>query len=157
MNSVVGLLGNVDAINLGRRERVIALAREAVGGSLAGRRIAVLGIAFKPNSDDIRDSPSLDICERLAAEGAVISVHDPVAMPNAARTRPDLRYAATVSKAAEDADLVLHLTEWADYRAIDPAALATVVAQRAVIDARCALDVGGWQAAGWSVRVLGRP
>ena len=157
VNSVVGLLGNVDAINRGRRERVIALARKAVGGSLAARRMAVLGIAFKPNSDDIRDSPSLDICERLAAEGAVVSVHDPVAMPNAARTRPDLRYAATVSKAAEDADLVLHLTEWADYRAIDPAALATVVAQRAVIDARCALDAGSWQAAGWSVHVLGRP
>ena len=112
---------------------------------------------LKPNSDDIRDSPSLDICERLTGEGAVVSVHDPVAMPNAARTRPDLRYAASVSEAAQDADLVLHLTEWADYRAIDPAALGTVVAQRAVIDARCALDVCNWQAAGWSVRVLGWP
>jgi UDPglucose 6-dehydrogenase len=157
VNSVVSLLGNVDEINLGRRERVIALAREAVGGSQAGKRMAVLGIAFKPNSDDIRDSPSLDSCERLTAEGAVVSVHDPVAMPNAARARPDLRYAASVSEAAEDADLVLHLTEWADYRAIDPAALGTVVAQRAVIDARCALDARNWQAAGWSVRVLGRP
>jgi UDPglucose 6-dehydrogenase len=117
----------------------------------------VLGIAFKPNSDDIRDSPSLDICGRLTAEGAAVSVHDPVAMPNAARTRPDLRYAASVSEAAEGADLVMHLTEWADYRAIDPAALASVVARRALIDARCALDVGLWEAAGWSVRVLGRP
>jgi UDPglucose 6-dehydrogenase len=117
----------------------------------------VLGIAFKPNSDDIRDSPSLDICGRLAAEGAMVSVHDPVAMPNAARTRPDLRYAASASEAAEGADVVLHLTEWADYRAIDPAALATVVRQRAIIDARCALDTQAWQEAGWTVRVLGRP
>jgi UDPglucose 6-dehydrogenase len=155
--SVVRLLGDVDAINLGRRERVTALAREVTGGTLAGKRIAVLGIAFKPNSDDIRDSPSLDICGRLTVEGAAVSVHDPVAMPNAARTRPDLRYAASVSEAAEGADLVMHLTEWADYRAIDPAALASVVARRALIDARCALDVGLWEAAGWSVRVLGRP
>ena len=157
VDSVVGLLGTVDAINISRRERVVDLAREAVGGSLAGKRTAVLGIAFKPNSDDIRDSPSLDICGRLAAAGALVSVHDPVAMPNAARTRPDLRYAASVFEAAEEADLILHLTEWADYRAIDPAALARMVAQRAVIDARCALDVRLWQDAGWSVRVLGRP
>ena len=157
VDSVASLLGTVDAINMSRRERVVALAREAVGGSLAGKRTTVLGIAFKPNSDDIRDSPSLDICGRLATEGAIVSVHDPVAMPNAARIRPDLQYAASVFEAAEGADLILHLTDWADYRAIDPAALATVVARRAVIDARCGLDVGVWQSAGWSVRVLGRP
>ena len=157
VDSVASLLGTVDAINMSRRERVVAMAREAVGGSLAGKRTTVLGIAFKPNSDDIRDSPSLDICGRLAAEGAIVSVHDPVAMPNAARTRPDLRYAASASEAAEGADVVLHLTEWADYRAIDPAALATVVRQRAIIDARCALDTQAWQEAGWTVRVLGRP
>jgi UDPglucose 6-dehydrogenase len=157
VTSVVSLLGNVDTINLDRRERVASMAREVAGGSLAGKRVAVLGVAFKPNSDDVRDSPGLDICGRLAGEGAIVSVHDPVAMPNAARSRPDLRYAASVSQAAERADVVLHLTEWADYRAIDPAALATVVTQRAVIDARCALDIDQWRAAGWSVRVLGRP
>jgi len=156
VDSVASLLGTVDAINMSRRERVVAMAREAVGGSLAGRRTTVLGIAFKPNSDDIRDSPSLDICGRLATEGAIVSVHDPVAMPNAARIRPDLQYAASVFEAAEGADLILHLTDWADYRAIDPAALARVVA-RAVIDARCGLDAGVWQNAGWSVRALGRP
>jgi UDPglucose 6-dehydrogenase len=157
VTSLVSLLGTVDSINADRRERVIALAREISGGSLAGKRIAVLGVAFKPNSDDIRDSPSLDICGRLVAAGAIVSVHDPVAMPNAARSRPDLRYAASVSEAAEGADLVLHLTEWADYQAIDPAALATVVARRAIIDARCALDGDLWRAAGWTVRMLGRP
>ena len=157
VGSVPALLGTVDAINLGRRQRVIDLAREAAGGSLAGKRTAVLGIAFKPNSDDIRDSPSLDICDRLTAAGAAVSVHDPVAMANAARSRPDLRYADSVFAAAEGADLVLHLTEWADYRAIDPAALGQVVARRSIIDARCALDPQAWQDAGWTLRAPGRP
>src|SRR6201996_4607936 len=157
VGSLTSLLGTVDAINLGRRERVMDLARQAVGGDLAGHRVAVLGIAFKPNSDDIRDSPSLDICGRLAAEGATVSVHDPVAIPNARRKRPDLRYAASVSEAAQDAELLLHLTEWQDYRAIDPAALARIVAQPSIIDARCALDAELWREAGWTVRIPGRP
>jgi len=157
VTSVASLLAVVDAINLGRRDRVLDLARVLAGGTLSGKRVAVLGIAFKPNSDDIRDSPSLDVCGRLAAAGAIVSVHDPVAMPNAARQHPDLRYAASVPEAAAEADLLLHLTEWADYRAVDPAVLGRVVARRTVIDARCALDAGLWQAAGWSVHVLGRP
>jgi UDPglucose 6-dehydrogenase len=157
VSSLVSLLGTVDAINLGRRDRVVALARQAAGGSLAGFCVAVLGVAFKPGSDDVRDSPSLAICDHLMAEGAIVSVHDPVAMPSAARKRPALRYAASVSEAAEGADLVLHLTEWSDYRAIDPAALATAVASRVIIDARCCLDVGLWTDAGWTVHVLGRP
>jgi len=147
----------VDEINLGRRDRVVALAREAAGSSLAGRRVAVLGVAFKPNSDDVRDSPSLAICDRLIAEGAIVSVHDPVAMPSASRKRPTLRYAPSVFEAAEGADLILHLTEWSDYRAIDPAALATVVARRVIIDARCCLDADLWRNAGWTVHALGRP
>jgi UDPglucose 6-dehydrogenase len=167
VSSLESLLATVDEINLGRRERVVALARraaggvsladEAAGGSLAGCRVAVLGVAFKPDSDDVRDSPSLAVCDGLAAEGAVVSVHDPVAMPGAASKRPGLRYAPSVFEAAEGADLVLHLTEWSDYRAIDPAALATVVARRVIIDARCCLDAGLWREAGWTVHVLGRP
>ena len=157
VSSVVSLLTTVDAINLGRRDRVLALARETAGGTLAGKRVAVLGVAFKPNSDDVRDSPSLAVCARLAAEGAMVSVHDPVAMANAARKQPELQYAGSVFEAAEGADLVLHLTEWADYRAIDPAALARVVSQRVLIDARCSLDAGLWSEAGWTVHPLGRP
>jgi UDPglucose 6-dehydrogenase len=156
VDSLVSWLGTVDGINLGRRERVVELARAAAGGSLAGRRVAVLGAAFKPNSDDVRDSPSLAVCDRLAAEGAIVSVHDPVAMPSAAAKRPGLRYAPSVSEAAERADLVLHLTEWSDYRAIDPAALAQAVARRVIIDARCCLDAALWRATGWTVHVLGR-
>jgi UDPglucose 6-dehydrogenase len=157
VDSVVSLLTTVDAVNQGRRDRVAALAREIAGGRLAGQRVAVLGVAFKPNSDDVRDSASLAVCDRLAAEGAIVSVHDPVAMPNAAKLQPGLRYASSVPEAAEGADLVLHLTEWSDYQAIDPAALARVVARRVIIDARCCLDTGSWSDAGWSVHVLGRP
>src|SRR5579859_3161372 len=157
VDSMVRWLGTVDEINLGRRERVVALAREAAGGSLGGRRVAVLGVAFKPNSDDVRDSPSLAVCDRLAAEGAIVSVHDPAAMPSAARKRPALGCAPSVPEAAAGADLVLHLTEWSDYRAIDPAALARVVARRVIIDARCCLDAALWSEAGWTVHVLGRP
>ena len=157
VESLVSLLATVDGINLGRRDRVVTLARQATGGALSGKRVAVLGVAFKPNSDDVRDSPSLAICDRLAAEGAVVSVHDPVAMPSAAAKRPGLRYAPSVSEAAEGADLVLHLTEWSDYRAIDPAALAQVVTRRVIIDARCCLDADAWRATGWTVHVLGRP
>jgi UDPglucose 6-dehydrogenase len=157
VDSLVDLLTTVDNINLGRRDRVIALAREAVGGDLAGKRITVLGAAFKPNSDDIRDSPSLAISGRLADEGAVVTVHDPAAMGNAARVRPDLQYADSVHEAAEGAQLVLHLTEWSDYRAIDPDALRAIVANPVLIDGRCALDSALWRAAGWTVHVPGRP
>jgi len=157
VDSLVDLLTTVDTINLGRRDRVVTLAREGVGGDLAGKRVAVLGAAFKPNSDDIRDSPSLAISGRLADEGAVVAVHDPVAMANAARVRPDLRYADSVHEAAEGADLVLHLTEWADYRAIDPDVLRSIVANPVLIDGRCTLDADLWRASGWTVLIPGRP
>jgi UDPglucose 6-dehydrogenase len=157
VESLVNLLTTVDTINLGRRSRVITLAREAVGGDVAGKRVAVLGAAFKPNSDDIRDSPSLAISGHLADEGAIVTVHDPVAMVNAARVRPDLRYADSVHEAAQNADLVLHLTEWADYRAIDPADLRSIVTSPVLIDARCTLDAAVWRGAGWTVLVPGRP
>ncbi|HUZ38662.1 MAG TPA: UDP-glucose/GDP-mannose dehydrogenase family protein [Streptosporangiaceae bacterium] len=156
VESVVSLLGEVDAINRGRRVRVADLARQAAGGSLAGKRVAVLGVAFKPNSDDIRDSPSLDVCDRLMREGALVSAHDPVAMAAAARARPDLRFARTAAEAAAGADVVLHLTEWPEYRAIEPAVLGRVVSRRIIIDARCALDAGLWRAAGWTVLMLGQ-
>jgi UDPglucose 6-dehydrogenase len=157
VDSLVSLLTTVDTINLGRRDRVIALAHQALGPVLAGKRIAVLGAAFKPNSDDIRDSPSLAVSGRLADEGAIVSVHDPVAMANAARVRPDLRYADSVHEAARDVDLVLHLTEWADYRAIEPDALRSIVANPVLIDGRCTLDAAVWRAAGWTVLTPGRP
>ena len=157
VDSIVSLLTTVDDINLGRRERVTTLAREAVDGSLAGKKVAVLGIAFKPNTDDLRDSPSLDICKRMAAEGAVVSIYDPVANANAARSHPDFHYADSVHEAAEQAEVVLHLTEWSEFRAIDPAAMGEIVAQKVLIDARSALDAEAWHAAGWTIHRPGQP
>jgi UDPglucose 6-dehydrogenase len=157
VESIADLLSTVDTINLNRRSRVVELARQATGGTLAGRRVTVLGLAFKPGSDDVRDSPSLHVCGLLSQEGAEVTVHDPVAMENAARFRPDMKYADSVSEAAADADVVLHLTEWPDYQVIDPVMLGTVVARRNIIDARCALDEKLWRSAGWSFRGLGRP
>jgi UDPglucose 6-dehydrogenase len=157
VHSVANLLSEVDTINLNRRLRVVELARDVVGGTLTGRRVAVLGLAFKPGSDDIRDSPSLNVCALLKRDGALVTAHDPVAMENAARVQSDIHYASSVSAAAAGAEVVLHLTEWADYKVIDPVMLGTVVARRNMIDARCALDEEVWRSAGWSFRSLGRP
>jgi UDPglucose 6-dehydrogenase len=150
------LLNAVIEVNELQKRRVIGKLEKHLG-KLRGKTIALLGLAFKPNTDDLRDSPSLDICKRLAAEGAIVSVHDPVAMPNAARGNPDFRYADSVHEAARDAEVVLHLTEWADYRAIDPAAVGQVVAQKVLVDGRSALDADAWHAAGWSVHRPGQP
>lgn len=150
-------LREVDHINLRRRARMVDLAREACGGTLIGKRVAVLGAAFKPNSDDVRDSPALDVAQAARAAGARVTVHDPKAMPNAARTRPELDYADSVEDACAGADVVLHLTEWQAYRDLDPAELKRVVAAPVVIDGRNRLDPDRWRAAGWAYRALGRP
>jgi UDPglucose 6-dehydrogenase len=156
IGSLARLLTEVDAINMHCRSRTVELARELAGGSLAGRRVGVLGVAFKPGSDDVRNSASLDVCGRLAAEGAVVTVHDPVATASAALVRPDLRYAESAVAAAADADLVLHLTDWEEYRLIDPDVLGAVAARRNIVDARSALDEQRWRSAGWSFWALGR-
>jgi UDPglucose 6-dehydrogenase len=116
----------------------------------------VLGAAFKPHSDDIRDSPALDVARRLQADGAAVTVHDPAAAVPARRIAPQLQYADTTLEAAAGADVVLHLTEWPEFRAVDPAALADVVAQPNVVDARNCLDREAWTAAGWTYVGLGR-
>jgi UDPglucose 6-dehydrogenase len=150
-------LREVDAINLRRRSRMVDLAREQCGGTLIGKRVAVLGAAFKPDSDDIRDSPALDIARAASAEGAVVTVFDPKAMKAAQRAFPDLGYAESVEEACLDADAVLHLTEWSQFREIDPSKLAVVVANRTIIDGRNTLDPALWRSAGWAYRALGRP
>jgi UDPglucose 6-dehydrogenase len=117
----------------------------------------VLGAAFKPDSDDIRDSPALDVADALHDLGAHVVVHDPKALPNARRARPELDYADDPVEACRGAHVVLHLTEWADYRALDPRALAEIVAVPRALDARNALDAAAWLGAGWDLRALGRP
>jgi UDPglucose 6-dehydrogenase len=157
IGSLATLLTEVDAINMHCRTRTVELARELAGGSLAGCRVGALGVAFKPGSDDVRNSASLDVCGRLAAEGALVTVHDPVATGSAALVRPDLRYAESAVAAAADADLIVHLTDWEEYRLLDPHVLGAAVARRNVIDTRSALDERRWRSAGWSFHALGRP
>ena len=156
-DEALGFLREIDGINVRRRSRMVDLAREQCGGTLAGKRVAVLGAAFKPDSDDIRDSPALDVAQAARREGAVVTVHDPKAMPAARGVHPELEYADTVDEACVDADVVLHLTEWKQFREIDPATLAKIVTSRAIIDGRNTLDPDLWRSAGWTYRALGRP
>jgi UDPglucose 6-dehydrogenase len=155
--AAVVFLHEVDRINTRQRQRTVDLARRLLGGSFAGRRIGVLGASFKPGSDDVRDSPALAVAAALQEQGASVRVHDPEALDNARAARPDLAYALDVPKACEDADLVLHLTPWPAYRRIDPDALAYVVREPLLLDARNSLDEPSWRAAGWTVHSLGRP
>jgi UDPglucose 6-dehydrogenase len=149
-------LREVDNINMRRRIRMVELAREVCDGSLLGKRVAVLGAAFKPDSDDIRDSPALNVAAQLQLQGAVVRVTDPAAIENSRREWPHLEYVATPEEAAERADAVLLLTEWKQYRELDPVSFGGVVAQKRVLDGRNALDRDAWVAAGWAYRALGR-
>lgn len=153
----LNFLGEVDAINLRRRERMVDLCREVLGGTIEGARVAVLGLAFKPDSDDVRDSPALDVAARLAELGAVVRATDPQAIETSRRLRPGLNYVQSVAEAAQDADVVLVLTEWREYRAIDPTELDSIVSVRAILDGRNCLDPVQWREAGWTYRALGRP
>ncbi|AEY91097.1 UDP-glucose dehydrogenase family protein [Streptomyces olivaceoviridis] len=150
-------LREVDAINMRRRDRVVELARELCGSDVLGARVTVLGAAFKPGSDDIRDSPALAVAARLRLEGADVTVHDPEAMDNARKAFPSLGYALGLEDALRGADLVLHLTEWPQFREIDPERAAALVARPRIVDGRGVLDPDRWAAAGWRFRALGTP
>jgi UDPglucose 6-dehydrogenase len=157
VGSVGTLLGEVDAINLRRRARMVDLALELAGGSLEGRTVGVLGCSFKPNSDDIRDSPALDVAGTVHGLGARVTVYDPAAMDRARQVHPELEYAGSLQAVAADADVLLLLTEWREFVEADPEVLSKVVAQRNIADGRGALDADRWRAAGWRYRALGRP
>ena len=149
-------LREIDSINLRARQRVIELVRRDLSENLAGKKIAVLGAAFKPDSDDVRDSPALDIAAQIAAAGAIVTIHDPKAIAPAKKRFPALGFSEDIEGALKDADLVLHLTEWQVYRELDPAKMAKLVANPIIIDGRNALDREAWIAAGWKFRALGR-
>jgi len=153
----VAFLREIDAINLRRRSRTVDVVRELAGGELSGVRIAALGAAFKPNSDDIRDAPALDVARTLHRAGAVVRVFDPAAMDNARIAYPDLHYTASAADAARDADVIVLLTEWDEFRELDPQTLGAVVAHRRIVDSRHALDPAQWRDAGWTFRELGQP
>ena len=149
-------LREIDSINLRARQRVIELVRKDLSDNLTGKKIAVLGAAFKPDSDDVRDSPALDIAAQIAAAGAVVTIHDPKAIAPAKKRFPALGFSEDIEGALMGADLVLHLTEWKVYRELDPAKMAKLVANPIMIDGRNALDREAWIAAGWKFRALGR-
>jgi UDPglucose 6-dehydrogenase len=149
-------LREIDSINMRARSRVIDLVRRELGDNLAGKKVAVLGAAFKPDSDDVRDSPALDIAVQIHAAGASVEIFDPKAMDNAKLRFPTLAFAQSIDECLAQADIVLHLTEWQAFRDIDPAMAATLVNNPIIIDGRNALDRELWQMAGWKVRALGR-
>ncbi len=150
-------LHEIDRINMRRRKRVIKIARAELGGRLPGKKITILGAAFKPNSDDIRDSPALDVAHKLHELGVQVTVHDVEAIKPARLKHPELSYAETIEEACEGADLVMHLTEWLEYRAVDPVKLGEIVTGKKMIDGRNCLDVPAYRQAGWTIRSLGRP
>ncbi|PNH85210.1 UDP-glucose/GDP-mannose dehydrogenase family protein [Arthrobacter sp. AFG20] len=149
-------LREVDAINMRRRTRVVELTRELCDGTLLGKRITVLGAAFKPESDDVRDSPALSIAAQLQLQGAVVSVTDPKALENAAKRFPELQFESDMYGAISKADALLLLTEWEQYRNLDPYALLSRVGSPRILDGRNVLDPEKWRAAGWTYRGLGR-
>ena len=150
-------LQEMDAINIRRRSYTVEAARSMVGGTFIGKRVAVLGAAFKPDSDDIRDSPALNIAGQIQLQGAAVWVYDPKAMDNAAKLFPTIGYAESADEAATGAHVVLHLTEWPEFRRIDPVQLGAIVAERNVVDGRNCLDNVAYRKAGWTYRGLGRP
>jgi UDPglucose 6-dehydrogenase len=157
VDQALSFLREVDSINMRRRVRTVDLAREVCDGSIVGRRVAVLGASFKPDSDDVRDSPALSVAAQMQLQGARVVVTDPQAIDNARAKWPDLAFADTAEEAASGADVVLLATEWAEYRNLDPEKLGTVVRTRNIVDGRNVLDPAAWRAAGWTYRALGRP
>ncbi len=155
VGSAVEFLKEVDAINLRRRDRVVELAKSELG-DVRGKRVTMLGISFKPDSDDLRDSPALEIAQRLSREGAEVTVHDPVSLSALAEKDPSLGRESELVEAVREADLVILGTEWKQYKEADPELLGSLVATKTVIDGRNVLDVARWQAAGWKVIALGR-
>jgi len=154
----VNFLREVDAINLRRRDRAVQLVIDALGGSVFGKKVAVLGAAFKPFSDDVRDSPALDVAVRLNGLGANVVVTDPQAIDNARRLHPQLTYEPSRDESIRDADAVVMVTEWDEYRRdLTPEHASTLTAGRVVVDGRNGFDAAAWRAAGWIYYGMGRP
>jgi UDPglucose 6-dehydrogenase len=153
----VAFLKEVDAINLRRRDRVVELALELLDHEPHGKKVAVLGLAFKPHSDDIRDSPALDVAVRLKGLGADVVSTDPQAIENSRRMHPQLHYTTDTIEALRDADVVVLVTEWDEYRRMQPEFASQYVAGKKIVDGRNSLDTAAWRAAGWTYRGLGRP
>jgi UDPglucose 6-dehydrogenase len=153
----LAFLREVDSINLRRRSRLVELVAEALGGSVHEKKVAVLGLAFKPDSDDVRDSPALDIAVNLKGLGARVVATDPQALETSRRLHPQLDYTSSLEEALRGADAVVLVTEWTQFRELDPAWAAQLVGTPLIIDGRNTLDADTWRAAGWTYRGFGRP
>ncbi|MFW2512252.1 UDP-glucose dehydrogenase family protein [Demequina sp. SO4-13] len=156
VDEALTFLREVDNVNRRRRQHVVQMAERELGGKLADAKIAVLGAAFKPDSDDVRDSPALDVAGQLHLAGAHVRVHDPEGMANAAKVWPTLDFADSPEDAVRDADLIIVATEWKQFRALDPNVVGELVAHKRIIDGRNCLPAEEWIAAGWDYRGLGR-
>ncbi len=156
VEDLMSLLGEVDSINQRQRERAVQIATSMIGGKLAGTRIAVWGAAFKPGTDDVRDSPALTIAGQLHLRGAEVTIHDPKAGDTARASFPTMRYADDPVEACRDADLVMHMTEWPVFGEVDIDAVSAIVSRKQLLDGRNTLDLPAWRAAGWTARGLGR-
>jgi UDPglucose 6-dehydrogenase len=157
VDQAVAFLNEVDAINMRRRARTVDIGLDLVDGSYRGTHVAVLGAAFKPNSDDIRDSPALDVAASIGRRGGAVVIYDPQAMDNARREHPELIYVDSLTHAVTGADVIMLLTEWDEFRSMSPEAIGHLVNQRNIVDGRNVLDPVTWRAAGWHYRALGRP
>ncbi len=155
-DQALNFLHEIDAINLRARQRVIDVVRADLSEDLNQYKIAILGATFKPDSDDVRDSPALDIAAQLQAAGATVVVHDPKGIEPARKRFPNLDFAEKVTDCVKGADAILHLTEWKEYRELDPSVIGQLVKSKFLIDGRNALDRDKWRAAGWRVHALGR-
>lgn len=151
----VAFLNEIESINLRRRARVLEIAKDELG-DLSSRRVAILGAAFKPETDDIRDSPAIAVAEQFWLAGAHVVVHDPKALHNVRRVFPQIETQPTVELAIANAELVVIATEWNEYREANPCELAKLVSNRLVIDGRNILDVKLWQQSSWQIIALGR-
>ncbi|GAA1800971.1 UDP-glucose dehydrogenase family protein [Brevibacterium casei] len=156
-DQAVAFLKEIDSINMRRRVRMVDIARDALGGSFIGKRVTILGAAFKPDSDDVRDSPALAVARLIGTQGGVVTVTDPEAVANASRAFPELSFVTDTTEALTGADAVLLLTEWQEYRDLDPEVVGGLVAGRVLVDGRNVLDPHTWRSAGWTYRALGRP
>jgi UDPglucose 6-dehydrogenase len=158
VDQAVAFLNEVDEINMRRRARTVDIGLDLLeGGSYRGTHVAVLGAAFKPNSDDIRDSPALDVAAAIGRRGGTVVIYDPQAMDNARKAHPELTYVESLRDAVTGADVIMLLTEWDEFRTMSPDTIGGLVAQRNLVDGRNVLDPEEWRAAGWHYRALGRP
>lgn len=153
----VSFLPEIDRINERCRTRLVDVVRQECGGTVHGRTVAALGAAFKPGTDDVRDSAALAIAGALHEEGAKVTVYDPQAQRKAGHSRPELDYADDVAGAVQGADVVLHLTDWPEFAELEPESLADFVAHKRIVDGRNSLDPQRWRESGWSYRAPGRP